>query len=138
MTNPLRSPLENLLSALSPLTVMGHGIAALDSNLGLRITEAVQALNEHAEPADIDTAVQLAVDAASTVQMWEPAKLHRDFAAEAVRQFISIKGAKPEPDQAYCIGCGTYPKGPYTCATCAAADEHEGPQPHVSDWPVRC
>lgn len=45
----------------------------------------------------------------------------------------------PEPDDiAYCIGCGTHPKGPYTCATCVAADEHEGPQAHVSDWPESC
>lgn len=53
----------------------------------------------------------------------------------------AIENVPPDPpcyneaDAAYCIGCGTYPKGPYTCSTCAAADEHEGEQEHVSDWP---
>ncbi len=49
----------------------------------------------------------------------------------------AVRATAPPPpsDHAVCCGCGTYPKGFYTCQTCAAADEHEGPQEHISDWP---
>ncbi len=94
--NPLRQPLEQLLHALAPLNIMGKPIASLDTTLGQRVTEAVQALN------------------------------------------VAPETVPPLDDAAACIGCGTYPKGYYTCATCVASEEHEGEQEHVSDWPVSC
>lgn len=93
MSSHLRAPLEALLRALSPLTIMGHNVASLDEQLGRCITDAVQALTK-TDPV-----------------------------------------TPPPSDHAYCIGCGTYPKGPYTCATCQAADNYEGEPEHVSDWP---
>jgi hypothetical protein len=134
MTNHLRTPLETLLNALTPLTIMGHSVTSLDPKLADAFINAVKALNETPPLPDADAALDMALIAATEPLGWQPAQHHLDFAREAIRQYVALR-PKDEDDRAYCIGCGTYPKGPYTCATCSAADEHEGHQEHVSDWP---
>jgi hypothetical protein len=129
-TNHLEGPLRQLLEALSPLKIMGQGIAALDSNLSKRITEAVQALNQPEAPLITSVEGMLSAWQKDQSEYFSPTVL------EVVREYATWRERQDDlSDNAYCIGCGTHPKGPYTCATCVAADEHEGPQDFVSDWP---
>lgn len=136
MTNPLRQPLEGILAALSGLTVRSTPIVSLDTALGTAVNEAEQALAVVQEPPDADVAMDMAIKAA--IEKGHLPDLHPDvteFGRAVIREYLTLKTPKLEDDYAYCIGCGTHPKGAYTCATCIAADEHEGPQPFVSDWP---
>lgn len=133
----LRYPLENILKALSSLTVMGHPIASLDEDLARAITEAVQALNVPEKTLDADV-VQRLRSQARTFNHAITNALAVDFKTLG-SDIERLLGADttPEADMAYCIGCGTYPKGPYTCATCSEAERYEGEPKFISDWPER-